>query len=88
MVNDLLKKTFIFLIFPNFFFLQLEMSKNIQNDNKNNENSKKCWNNETFSIIDECSKCSAFFKNSIHACKATGYRETIQCEKYGIVSRR
>ncbi len=65
-----------------------ELSRNILNDNKNNENSSKCWNKETFTIVDVCSKCNAFLRNSVHACKATGYRETINCEKYGLVSRR
>lgn len=62
--------------------------KNRNSDNKNNENATKCWQIEPFHILEPCSKCDSFAKSSLKACKLTGYRETLNCEKYGPVSRR
>lgn len=61
--------------------------KNRNSDNKNNENATKCWQVEPFHILEPCSKCDSFAKSSLKACKLTGYRETLNCEKYGPVSR-
>lgn len=68
--------------------IELQKEKNRNNDNKNNENVTKCWEVEIFQIIEPCSKCDSFAKSSLKACKSTGYREILNCEKYGLVSRR
>jgi hypothetical protein len=57
-------------------------------DNKNNENLTKCWNKEKFVVQESCSKCDSLISKYVYACKETGYREILTCEKYGQVSRR
>lgn len=62
--------------------------KKVESDNKNNENLTKCWQVEAFSVIEKCTRCDPILLTSLRACKKTGYREIIHCEKYGQVSRR
>lgn len=61
--------------------------KYILNDNKNNENKTKCWQVESFKIVQKCAKCDIFSTTSLKACSPTGFRELIQCSSYGQVSR-
>jgi hypothetical protein len=70
-----------------FFLKDIFGDKNVLNDNKNNKNSTKCWQVESYTILEKCSKCDTFSRNSLLACKPTGYREIIQCTKFGHVSR-
>ena len=64
-----------------------DSEKNIQNDNKNNDNLTKCWDKEPFVVLEPCHKCSSLLRSSLYACKSTGYREVLNCERYGPVSR-
>lgn len=61
--------------------------KRIQSDNRNNDNTSKCWDKEPFTVLESCHKCNSWLKSSLQACKPTGYREVLNCEKYGPVSR-
>ncbi|CAF0792907.1 unnamed protein product [Brachionus calyciflorus] len=63
------------------------LKNSILNDNKNNDNSKKCWNLEKFVIMETCHRCDSLLRSSLFACKETGYREILNCEKNGPVSR-
>jgi hypothetical protein len=79
-----LKFVFLFIIQSQ----GLNKEKNIKSDNKNSENLTKCWDKEPFTVLEICSKCSSLLKSSLNACHPTGYREVLNCEKYGPVSRR
>ncbi|XP_023236253.1 protein JTB-like [Centruroides sculpturatus] len=48
-----------------------------------------CWNNEKYSVTQNCRACNQFEKVSKHtlACLSTGYKEEITCEKSGTVYR-
>lgn len=55
---------------------------------KKDEDSEKCWEKEKYSLIEPCQRCDSFLRSSlIKACKNTGYREVINCENHGIISR-
>jgi hypothetical protein len=67
---------------------QLEEQENVSKDNFNNINATKCWEKEDFTITEICNKCDKFLRKTLLACKISGYREVIKCNKYGMVSRR
>ena len=92
--EELLSKLKLIFILYNLNFQpdlsgnKFEKEKELINDNKNNGNVTKCWNIEKYTVIDQCFKCDSFSMNFLLACKETGYREVLKCEKYGHVSRR
>ncbi|RNA05417.1 JTB isoform X1 [Brachionus plicatilis] len=57
------------------------------NDKKIDQNSKKCWNEEKYNLVEACQRCDSLLRSSLLACKETGYREVISCESHGLVSR-
>ena len=57
-------------------------------DNVNTGNKSKCWEIEKFKVLENCSKCDLYSMKFLMACKETGYKELIACDKYGHVSRR
>lgn len=59
----------------------------IEKDNTNYINHSKCWQNEKFSIVQECKKCDPLYLKYLSACRKTGFIETLNCSKYGNVSR-
>ncbi len=71
-----------------YFYCFLENEENILIDNKNNENLTKCWSKEKFTLTEACSKCDPLLNKYLNACHETGYREVLNCQKYGTVSRR
>jgi hypothetical protein len=56
-------------------------------DLKGNQTVGKCWQSEHFQIVEPCSKCDHFSMSSLKACKPTGYKESVNCEKSGPATR-
>lgn len=56
-------------------------------DIKKDEKSENCWDKEKYNLVEPCQRCDSLLKSSLIACKNTGYREVINCENHGIISR-
>ena len=66
----------------------LKTNIDIINDNKNFESVDKCWDKEKTELLEECTKCDMYYGRLLNACRLTGYKETLNCEQYGTVSKR
>lgn len=77
-------------LFNNIFISKdIALAKtDVLKDNSNTVNKSKCWEMEKFEVLEACSKCDLYSLKFLVACKGTGYKELIACEKYGHVSRR
>lgn len=50
--------------------------------------SLQCWQEEEFTVVINCGKCSPFQMNTLRACQQTGFIEAMNCSRSNLVQHK